>query len=150
MDEETETARSVLSVFAFYVSVSRNLRLPEEAAADWWSHPEAPRAAAQNHLHHSGTVAFKDVDSEEQQRPHLSVKTMCLCVTCSFHQLRTTARNDGSLSDSKSLCSTAAATHTAWRRSSARSVRRPAIQNPEIKLSQYPCVCWNSFHQLID
>lgn len=46
-----------------------------------------------------------------------------LCFTSSYHQLRTTTSNDGSLKDLRSLCSTVAATPTAWRWSSARSVR---------------------------
>lgn len=39
-----------------HFSVSGDLRLPEESSADWWSHSEAPRAAAQNYLRHAGTV----------------------------------------------------------------------------------------------
>lgn len=43
-------------MFALHLSVSRDLCVPEEGSADRRSHSEAPRAAAQNFLHHSSTV----------------------------------------------------------------------------------------------
>lgn len=43
-------------MFALHLSVSRDLCVPEEGSADRRSHSEAPRAAAQNYLHHSSTV----------------------------------------------------------------------------------------------
>lgn len=119
---------------------SRALCLPEEGSADRWSHSEAPRAAAQDYLHHSSTVIQQllfDLLKVQFNAEHISSNTnpvilrvseaqrllmRSLLFTSSFHLLRTTTSNDGLLKDLKSLCSTVGAIHTTCGWSSARFV----------------------------
>lgn len=136
--------------FCSNLSVSRNLRLPEEASPDWWSNSEASGAAAQNHLHHSSKSIKKcllNLMIQKYKCSHRNTLSVglfgpaeinprgifcqewldlyLLVITCiylisSFHQLHTTTLNGALLKDLKSLSSNLVAIRTTWKWSSAR------------------------------